>query len=206
MAINFPDSPSVNDTHTVSDRTWIWTGTVWNLLGTIGPAGPTNDYVNGITAGTGVSVSGTPLQGWSPTVSIGQSVSTTSSPTFSNMTLSGAVTASGGVNVTDGTSNVAQSVSTLLTTTTASDQVIDSSAADALKYVVHVSDGADSQVSEFLITNDGSTPYFTQYGNICTAASDLSTFDVGYSAGSTQLLATPASANLTFKIFKNALT
>lgn len=29
MAINFPDSPSVNDTYTVGDRTWTWNGTVW---------------------------------------------------------------------------------------------------------------------------------------------------------------------------------
>ena len=32
MAINFPDSPSVNDTHTVGSRTWKWDGTVWNLV------------------------------------------------------------------------------------------------------------------------------------------------------------------------------
>ncbi len=32
MAINFPDSPSVNDTHTVGDRTWVWDGTVWSVV------------------------------------------------------------------------------------------------------------------------------------------------------------------------------
>ena len=31
MAINFPDSPSVNDTVTQGDLTWIWDGTVWKL-------------------------------------------------------------------------------------------------------------------------------------------------------------------------------
>ena len=31
MAINFPDSPSTNDTHTVGDLTWIFDGTVWKL-------------------------------------------------------------------------------------------------------------------------------------------------------------------------------
>ncbi|MBT7004506.1 MAG: hypothetical protein HOA06_07265 [Chloroflexi bacterium] len=31
MAINFPDSPSVNDTHTVGDRVWNWNGTYWTL-------------------------------------------------------------------------------------------------------------------------------------------------------------------------------
>jgi hypothetical protein len=29
MAINFPDAPSVNDTHKVGDITWIWDGTAW---------------------------------------------------------------------------------------------------------------------------------------------------------------------------------
>jgi len=30
MAINFPNSPLVNDTHTVGDTTWTWDGTSWN--------------------------------------------------------------------------------------------------------------------------------------------------------------------------------
>lgn len=29
MAINFPDSPSLNDEFTVGDRVWFWNGTVW---------------------------------------------------------------------------------------------------------------------------------------------------------------------------------
>ncbi len=32
MAINFPDSPAINDIFTAGDRTWIWTGTVWNSV------------------------------------------------------------------------------------------------------------------------------------------------------------------------------
>ena len=31
MAIDFPDSPSTNDTHTVGDKTWTWNGTYWHL-------------------------------------------------------------------------------------------------------------------------------------------------------------------------------
>ena len=31
MAINFPDSPSVNDTHVVGDKTWVWNGTYWHV-------------------------------------------------------------------------------------------------------------------------------------------------------------------------------
>lgn len=29
MAIDFPDSPSVNDTHTVGSVTWVWDGNTW---------------------------------------------------------------------------------------------------------------------------------------------------------------------------------
>jgi hypothetical protein len=32
MAINFPDSPSLNDTHTVGDKTWIYNGSSWDVV------------------------------------------------------------------------------------------------------------------------------------------------------------------------------
>ena len=31
MAINFPNSPNTNDTHTDGGRTWIWDGTTWKI-------------------------------------------------------------------------------------------------------------------------------------------------------------------------------
>ena len=48
-AIDFPNSPSVNDTHTVGNRVWKWNGTVWEVVrstvpystGPTGPTGPT---------------------------------------------------------------------------------------------------------------------------------------------------------------------
>ena len=44
-AIDFPNSPSVNDLFTSGLQTWIWTGTTWNLVvstvvGSTGPTGP----------------------------------------------------------------------------------------------------------------------------------------------------------------------
>lgn len=44
-AIDFPNSPNVNDTFTVGTQTWIWTGTAWDLtvapvVGATGPTGP----------------------------------------------------------------------------------------------------------------------------------------------------------------------
>jgi hypothetical protein len=60
-AIDFPNSPSVNDTHTVGDRTWKWNGSVWAvvratdiLVGPTGVTGPTGAVGNtGVTGATG---------------------------------------------------------------------------------------------------------------------------------------------------------
>lgn len=47
MAIDFPDSPVVNQQFTAGQTTWYWTGAVWRLLisegvqGDLGPTGPT---------------------------------------------------------------------------------------------------------------------------------------------------------------------
>lgn len=40
MPINFPDSPTTGDTHTVGDKTWTFDGTAWNLVLT----GPNTDH------------------------------------------------------------------------------------------------------------------------------------------------------------------
>ena len=33
MALDFPASPSVNDTYTSGGRTWVWDGTTWKISG-----------------------------------------------------------------------------------------------------------------------------------------------------------------------------
>ena len=62
-AINFPDSPTVNDQFSADDRTWKWTGVVWESVavpvpGPTGPTGPTGatgaaSTVTGPTGATG---------------------------------------------------------------------------------------------------------------------------------------------------------
>lgn len=49
----------------------------------------TGDYVAGATAGTGVTITGTAGEGWSPTIAIGQDVATTASPEFADVTIGG---------------------------------------------------------------------------------------------------------------------
>ena len=63
-AIDFPNSPSVNDTHTVGNRIWKWNGTVWEVVrstvpystGPTGPTGPTGS--TGLTGVTGAGPTG----------------------------------------------------------------------------------------------------------------------------------------------------
>ena len=56
----------------------------------------TGNYVNDITAGTGVTVTHTPAEGSSPTVAIGQAVGTTDSVSFAGLTLSSDAAVNGG--------------------------------------------------------------------------------------------------------------
>ena len=39
MAINFPDSPSLNDYHVAGGRRWKWNGTVWERIPAPGSQG-----------------------------------------------------------------------------------------------------------------------------------------------------------------------
>ena len=61
MAINFPDSPSVNDTHTASGVTWKWDGTTWKAEGVttsyVLPTAAAN-VLGGVKVGTNLSING----------------------------------------------------------------------------------------------------------------------------------------------------
>ena len=39
MAIDFPNTPAVNDTHVVGNITWTWTGSAWAILSSVGGGG-----------------------------------------------------------------------------------------------------------------------------------------------------------------------
>ena len=63
MPIDFPNSPTLNQTFTVGDQTWYWDGSVWRIsmsqgatgpTGPIGPTGPTGPQgAQGVTGPTG---------------------------------------------------------------------------------------------------------------------------------------------------------
>jgi hypothetical protein len=41
--LNFPDSPDIDDIYSLSDRSWKWTGVVWESVAGLGPTGPKGD-------------------------------------------------------------------------------------------------------------------------------------------------------------------
>tara|TARA_B100001250_G_scaffold264225_1_gene227792 strand:- start:3057 stop:3779 length:723 start_codon:yes stop_codon:yes gene_type:complete len=59
MAINFPNSPSVNDQHTAAGVTWTWDGTTWKADGVTSsyvlPTAAANT-LGGIKVGTGLAI------------------------------------------------------------------------------------------------------------------------------------------------------
>ena len=76
-----------------------WNGTAWVNdaidLGT----DTTGNYVSGLTQGTGVTVTHTPSEGSSPTIAIGQDVSTSASVTFLKVETTGDVVVGGNLTV-----------------------------------------------------------------------------------------------------------
>jgi hypothetical protein len=69
------------------------------------------DYVASLVQGTGVTVTNNSGEGTTPTIAIGQSVATTASPTFANLTLSGNALVTGNVVYNIATASVANSAS-----------------------------------------------------------------------------------------------
>ena len=71
MAIDFPNSPQIGAVVTVDNKTFRWTGTLWNLdssLGVVGPTGPTGPA--GVQGPTGsVTLNATSPLVWTPLTS-----------------------------------------------------------------------------------------------------------------------------------------
>ena len=66
----------------------------------------TGNYVAGATGGTGVTITGTAGEGWSPTIAIGQAVATTSNVTFAAITATGNTILQGNLTVSGTTTTV----------------------------------------------------------------------------------------------------
>jgi hypothetical protein len=100
-AIDFPNSPSVDQTHTVGDRSWKWNGSQWKVVrsvlpGATGPTGPTGNTGSTVTGPTG-AVGNTGAQGnTGPTGSNG-STGATGAAAVTNTSINSNVTLTAGV-------------------------------------------------------------------------------------------------------------
>ena len=82
-------------------------------------SGTTGNYVDNVTGGTGVTVTGSAGEGWEPAISIGQAVATTSDVQFADVTASGNVVITGNLTVNGST------VTNSATNTTIEDALIE---------------------------------------------------------------------------------
>ena len=87
-------------------------------------SGTSGNYVDNVTGGTGVTVTGSAGEGWEPAISIGQAVSTTSDVTFADIAATD-VTASGNVVITGNLTVNGSSVTNSSTNTTIEDALIE---------------------------------------------------------------------------------
>ena len=188
----------------------------------------TGNYVSDISAGTGISVSGGGSEGATVTVtnsgvtsisgtsnqviasastgavtlSLPQSIATTSSPTFADLTVNGIVNMQ-----VSGTTYAKTGVATLTTSATTSNQVVDSISATTyrgVKYIVQVVSNSAYQALEILLIHDGTAVTMVEYGNIYTGSS-LATFDADITAGNIRLLTTPVNSVTTYKVIRMGL-
>lgn len=77
-----------------------WNGTEWANYGITLGDDTAGNYMSGVTAGTGVTVTHTPGEGSNATIAIGQAVATTSDVTFATVETTGDLTVGGDIHVT----------------------------------------------------------------------------------------------------------
>ena len=160
----------------------------------------TNTGVTGIT-GTSDQITASASTG-SVTLSLPQSINTTSSPTFAALSVgSGALTA-GSLTLTDALIGTATQALTDGTET-----VVDSWSAtnySSAKYIVQMKKGTDIEVLEVLVTVNGdNNVYLTEYADI-QSNTQIGTTDADFSGGNVRLKVT-ASNGTTVKVHKTLI-
>ena len=152
-------------------------------------------------AGTADQITASASTG-SVTLSLPQSIASTSSPTFAGLSVgSGSLTA-GSVTLTDALLGTA---TTSVTTTSAT--VIDTWSAttySTAKYIVQMKNGNDIEVLEVLVTVDANNNvYLTEYADVISNT-QLGTTDADYTAGNVRLLVTSTNGT-TVKVHKTLI-
>jgi hypothetical protein len=160
----------------------------------------TNTGVTGLT-GTADQITASASTG-SVTLSLPQSIASTSSPTFAGLSVgTGSVTA-GSITLADA---LIGSATTSISGTSAT--VVDTwstTTYDTAKYIVQMKNGNDIEAIEVLITVDGNNNvYITEYADLISNA-QLGTVDADYLSGNARLLVTSTNGT-TVKVHKTLI-
>jgi hypothetical protein len=154
----------------------------------------TGNFVSDIVAGTGVTITHTPGEGSSASVSIGQPVATSDSVTFVNTTLTGALV--GNAAGTTISTNSATAVYSFPKATYRTAEAI-----------IQVTQGSKYTSMKLIVSHDGTTAYAAQYGVIEIGSPIIPlVITVDISGGDVRILATVTDANATNATVKVAPT
>jgi hypothetical protein len=160
----------------------------------------TNVGVTGLT-GTADQITASASTG-SVTLSLPQSIATTSSPTFAALSVGTGSLTAGSVTLTDALIGTA---TTSLSTTSAT--VVDSWSAttySTAKYTVQMKNGNDIEVLEVLVTVDANNNvYLTEYADVISNE-QIGTTDADFSGGNVRLLVTSTNGT-TVKVHKTLI-
>jgi hypothetical protein len=160
----------------------------------------TNTGVTSLT-GTANQITASASTG-SVTLSLPQSIATTSSPTFASLSIGTGSLTAGSVTLADA---LIGSATTSVTTTSAT--VVDTWSAttySTAKYIVQMKNGNDIESLEVLVTIDGNNNvYLTEYADVISNA-QLGTTDADYLSGNVRLLVTSTNGT-TVKVHKTLI-
>jgi hypothetical protein len=159
----------------------------------------TNEGVTSIT-GTADQISASASTG-AVTLSLPQSIATSSSPTFAALTLTGAMI---GTAINFANTQIADNTGTATTSGTVIDSW-DASAYKSAKYLVQMKSGNDIETLEVLVNIDGNNNvYVTEYADVISNA-QLGTTDADYSGGDVRLKVTAASGTVAVKVHRTLI-
>ena len=137
----------------------------------------------------------------SVTLSLPQSIATTSSPTFASLTLTGAMI---GTAINFASTQIADGVATATTSGTTVDSW-DATAYRSAKYLVQLRNGSDIETLEILVNIDGSNNvYITEYADLQSNAMIASTNAV-YNGGNVELVVTAVTSDTTVKLHRTLI-
>jgi plastocyanin len=189
MPINFPNTPSINNTYTSENTTWIWNGSVWNVVTSSTPVViPANNGFQKISVAGQSDVTADTLEDTLTLVAGTNTTITTNSPANS-VTISaiggGATSNSFATIAIDGQNNVVADSSTdtltliagsgmTLSTNSSNDSItISSTVTSGATSFTQLSDSAGLTIDKIylpaitmlVVTNNGASAYrFDQYG------------------------------------------